>query len=201
MENLSSLIVFLGELASTYPSFADEIEIQKNGYSKNDINQIKNDLPNIPEDFLETLCKIKIDRVSIGVFELSPIINGVSDFKNYLSNVNRDPLNPFLGFFSKNSLIEIGRVEANLLCIGVAKSKYEGNVFLIDITSSDIIALKKLADSYEEVLVLAGNLLEICIKFEDCEQLALEEFNARLKRMSIIDEVRSNWIELLEENI
>lgn len=199
ISNLDELKKYTEEVAARFPVIASEIKLCSPGYSEDQVVELSRVVPELPPSYLNVASQVKLVGVSIGQFSLWPVPYGKKDFTTSLTEANKDYSNPFLDFYSTNGLVEVACLEANKICLGSVAVQSEGQVFLVDISSDPNPVIHKLADNFEQLLVLAGNLHEISRSYEDDEDSGINEFASRLKKFGLDSSSISIWNELLEE--
>lgn len=199
ISNLDELKKYTEEVAARFPVIASEIMLCSPGYSEEQIVELGRVVPELPPSYLNVASQVKLVGVSIGQFALWPVPYGKKDFTTGLTEANKDDSNPFLDFYSTNALVEVACLEANKVCLGSVAAQSEGQVFLVDISSGPNPVIHKLADNFEQLLLLAGNLHEISMSYENDENSGINEFASRLKSFGLDSSSISIWNELLEE--
>jgi len=199
INNLDELKLYTEEVATKFPAIASEIKLCSPGCSKEQLATLKQEVPQLPQEYLDIANQVQLVAVSIGQLSLWPVPYGKRDFLLSLIEANTDSSNPYLDFYNSNNLVEVARLEANLICLGKIATENEGQVFLVDISSGENLAIEKLADNFEQLLVLAGNLHQISMFYEEDEDSGVSEFTFRLNRLGLDRDCASIWHGLLEE--
>ncbi len=199
ISNLDELKRYTEKVAAKFPEIASEIKLCSPGCSEEQLIELSREVPELPSNYLDVAKQVQLVGVSIGQLALWPVPYGKKDFLASLTEANNDSSNPYLGFYSSNDLVEVARLEANIICLGRKSAENEGQAFLIDISSGLDPVIQKLADGFEQLLVIAGNLHDISMSYEDDEDSGISEFASRLNKLGVESSCASIWNELLEE--
>lgn len=199
ISNLDGLIKYSESVAAKFPVIASEIRLCSPGYSDDLLVDVGNKVPYLPDSYFSVVKQIKIVGVSIGQLNLWPVPYGKKNFVASLVEANTNSDNPYLKFYDDNDLVEVARLEANIVCLGRKGSQISGQVYLVDISSGPNPVLQKLANSYEQLLIVAGNLHDISMTYEDDEDAGVSEFQSRLTQLCVDEDNANIWNELLED--
>lgn len=199
ISNLDGLIKYSENMAAKFPVIASEIRLCSPGYSDDLLVEVGNKVPYLPDSYFSVVKQIQIVGVSIGQLNLWPVPYGKKDFVASLIEANTSSDNPYLKFYDDNNLVEVARFEANIVCLGRKGSHISDQVYLVDISSGPNPVLQKLANSYEQLLIVAGNLHDISMNYEDDEDAGVSEFQSRLTQLSVDKDSANIWNELLKE--
>jgi hypothetical protein len=199
ISNLDELIKYSENVAAKFPVIASEIRLCSPGYSDDLLAEVGNEVPYLPDSYFSVVKKIQIVGVSIGQLNLWPVPYGKKDFVASLVEANTSSDNPYLQFYKENSLVEVARLEANIVCLGRKGAQISDQVYLVDICSGPNPVLQKLANSYEQLLIVAGNLHDISMTYEDDEDAGVSKFQSRLTQLGVEVDSANIWNELLEE--
>ena len=199
ISNLDGLIKYSENMAAKFPVIASEIRLCSPGYSDDLLVEVGNKVPYLPDSYFSVVKQIQIVGVSIGQLNLWPVPYGKKDFVASLIEANTSSDNPYLKFYDDNNLVEVARFEANIVCLGRKGSHISDQVYLVGISSGPNPVLQKLANSYEQLLIVAGNLHDISMNYEDDEDAGVSEFQSRLTQLSVDKDSANIWNELLKE--
>lgn len=199
INNLEELKEYSEKIASKFPSLASTIRLAAPGYPEIFLKNLSREPIYLPDNYIRVLGLFKLAGVSIGQFNLWPVPFGKDDLIQSLVDANKDTRNPYLGFYEDNSFVEVARLEANIICLSRKGSSSEGEVYLVDISAGPKPIAQKLASSYESFLLLAGNLHDVSMSYEDDEDSGVEEFTSRLSALGVTGSAAYLWNELLEE--
>jgi len=198
INNINDLVDYSKKKAEIAPSRRDELEITVPGCNEAHIKRIKKEFPLMPESYLEQIKLITIYEKCVGQFNLSP--TGGNDLCDSLQYANSIDNNAFSSLFEEHKLIEVGSVEADIVCIGRSDSPNSGYIYLIDIESSNVPVVEQLAVSFEQFLIAAGNFAEVTFSVNDLDEAEADLIN-RLKLIGLNEEKYSGWKKLLIQNI
>ncbi|WP_027709949.1 hypothetical protein [Zooshikella ganghwensis] len=197
--NLDELVSFLENIAAKFPIIASEIKLCSPGYSDEILVKLRQKAPYLPDSYFDVIKKVKIAGISIGQLNLWPVPYGKKDFVTSIIEANTSSDNPFLDFYRDKNLVEVARLEANIICLSSKSSKTSGYAYLVDISSGPNLILKMLANSFEQLLIIAGNLYDISLSYENNEEVGMNEFKTRLAQLGVDSNTSATWQELLEE--
>lgn len=159
---LNDLIAYTHTQASVAPAtVADELRITRPGCTENELRCLSKALPGIPESYLSVIGSMNINGVVIGYFELTPgrgvtinIVEKLSRFNDMshgLPNISTHRDGAYL----------IAKLEADPIGIIYRANRFEvGQVVLYEHDRPEALP-GVLADSFEQFLLIAGNLDEI----------------------------------------
>lgn len=199
ISNLNELVKYSAKVAGKFPVIASEIKLCTPGYSDAVFAKISAEVPYLPDSYFDVVKQIQVVGVSIGQLNLWPVPYGKKDFVASIVEANTSSDNPYLKFYSDNNLVEVARLEANIVCLGQKHSQICGNAYLVDISSGPTPTFLKLANSYEQLIICAGNLHDTSTTYEDDEDAGMIEFQMRLNRLGVDDRSANVWKNLLEE--
>lgn len=201
ISNIDGLIKYSENMAAKFPVIASEIRLCSPGYSDYLLVDLGNKVPYLPDSYFSVVKHIQIVGVSIGQLNLWPVPYGKKDFVASLLEANTSSDNPYLKFYDDNNLVEVARLEANIVCLGRKGSQICDQVYLVDISSGPNPVLHKLANSYEQLLIIAGNLHDISMTYENDEDVGVSEFQSRLTQLGVDKDSTNMWKEMLEESL
>ncbi|WP_221274641.1 hypothetical protein [Thaumasiovibrio subtropicus] len=201
INNIDELKLYTDVEAAKFPTIASHIRLGSSNYSEEQIAELSRRIPELPLCYIRVVRQVELTGVSIGQFALWPVTYGSGDLLTCLTKANESCSNPFLGFYSNNYLVEVACCEANTVCIGSAAGRNEGQVFLVDISSGPNPVFLKLAENFEQFLILAGNLHDISMSYQENENSGLIEFSSRLEKFELDSSSVSTWIRMLEEEL
>lgn len=199
INDLDGLIQYSERVAARYSAISSEIKLCSPGCSKSYLSTLRENGLFFPEDYLVLLERVQVLGVSIGQLNLWPVPYGRQELLSALMDANSNPKNPWLEFYKDNEIVEVARWEANIICVGRKDSNGEGKVYLLDISSGPKLSLRSLADSFEQMMVVAGNLHEISMDSEAEPESGIQEFSLRLATLGIKADASALWLELLNE--
>lgn len=203
IKNLNDLIMFTTSLAQDYSSkLASQIKLESPGRQEKEINQLLKNLPFIPDNYLSLIKQVNLLGVSIGYFNLWPASFTKESLTDSIILANTDSSNPFLDYYQEKKLIEVASYEADKICLIKRNSpnNKEGKVFLIDITSTPNISETEIADSFLQLLLLAGNLGEVNRLYPDSLQKGIIEFKIRMEKLNVPKNIQEQWLKFFQNN-
>jgi hypothetical protein len=196
---LSDLQNYTRELAQKIPALREEIILESPGCSVSECERAKENLPEISDNYLSCIQRLDLKGKAIGLFRLSPGTrrrqgrNLVDD----LLETNTSDSNPLKSLLQRDSLTQVAAWEADPICVAGTGSAYaEGKVLLVDnFSTKPGFEVKPLADSFETLLLLAGNLDAIRDKYSGTgnSAAALQEFNTCLREFGVRNEATPSW--------
>ncbi|GFM70308.1 hypothetical protein PSCICL_13000 [Pseudomonas cichorii] len=201
INNLCELVAYSEQVAQKFPSIAAEIKLCEPGISDSALATLVKGVPSLPDDYLNVIKQIKVFGVSIGRLNLWPVPFDRSDLVVSLLEVNGSSSNPWLGFYDSNNVVEVARIESNIICLGRKPGEHEGVAYFFDVSSGPDVVLKKVANSFEQLVVIAGNMHDVVLNFEDDEDNGRKEFMSRLRKFGVDKDVSVVWSTLLDEEL
>ncbi|GFM58479.1 hypothetical protein PSCICF_46570 [Pseudomonas cichorii] len=201
INDLGELVAYSEQMALKFPTIAAEIRLCKPGISNRALVHLIEGVPYLPESYLSVIREVRIFGVSIGRLNLWPVSFDKDDLVMSLIEVNGSVSNPWLDFYNANSVVEVARIGANIICLGRKFGGDEGGVYFFDVSSGPAVALKKVADSFEQLLVVAGNMHDVVMSCEGRENNGRKELMSRLRRIGVDDELFGVWSSLLGEEL
>lgn len=199
INDLDGLIKYSEKMAAKFPVIASEIKLCSPGCSRNYLSALRADGQYFPDDYLVLLERVQVLGVSIGQLNLWPVPYGRRELLSVLIEANRSPENPWLKFYDDNEIVEVGRWEANIICLGRKGSGDKGKVYFLDINSGLKLNLRPMADSFEQLMILAGNMHEVSMDYEAEPESGVQEFSLRLVKLGVKTDASALWLELLNE--
>ncbi|WP_339453360.1 SMI1/KNR4 family protein [Pseudomonas sp. JAI120] len=199
INDLGGLIKYSEKIAARFSVIASEIKLCSPGYSKNYLSSLREDGQHFPDDYLVLLERVQVLGVSIGQLNLWPVPYGRRELSSVLIEANRSPENPWLTFYNDNEIVEVARWEANIICLGRKDSSNNGKVYFLDISSGHKLSLRPMADSFEQLIIVASNLHEVSIDYEEEPESGVQAFSLRLVTLGIKADSSALWLELLNE--
>lgn len=199
INDLDGLIKYSEKMATRFSVIASEIKLCSPGCSKNYLSALREDGQYFPDDYLELLERVQVLGISIGQLNLWPVPYGRRELSSVLIEANKSPENPWLKFYDDNEIIEVARWEANIICLGRKGSSDRGKVYFLDISSGLKLSLRPMADSFEQLMILAGNMHEVSMDYEAEPESGVQEFSLRLVTLGVKTDASALWLELLNE--
>lgn len=176
--SLDELVAYTQTLGEALPELREAIVLRRPGCSQAAASLLAQRLPGIPHSYLTVARVINIDGVSIGYFQLSPSAYGGRDIAEKVIACNESAMNPLMKRHQKFGVYQVASWEADPICVAHAHGLFEmGQVVKYNIgnpTSEPIV----LAEDFEQLLLLAGNLDSIRNKHSEIDDptQALNEF-------------------------
>lgn len=199
IKNVDDLKIFSEQVAQRFPIIANEIRIFSPGCSGDEVDRLKNELPNIPDSYLGVAKDIHLAGVSIGPLALWPRMFGVY-LVDALIAANRDISNPHLNVYRSNRLIEVARWEANPVCLAdVSHGEQVGRVYLINVASGITPSVISVANNFSDLLLVAANACSVGFDYESEPVAGLEEFKRRLSAFGLVEHEREFWLRVTAE--
>ncbi len=199
INNLDELIQYSEKMAVRFSVISSEIKLCSPGCSESYLSALRARAHYFPDDYLALLGRVNLLGVSMGQLNLWPVPYGRHDVLSSLVEANRSPENPWLRFYDDNAVIEVARWEANIICLGRRNTRDPGSVYFFDIRSGPNRCLRPMADSFEQLMVVAGNLHEVAMEYEAEPESGVKDFSSRLVALGINARASTLWLELLDE--
>jgi hypothetical protein len=173
LNSLTELEAWTRKLGEQVPALAHEIVLSDGGLSSDDLKSVEKALNvRLPESYGRVACAKGLYGVSIGYFGLWPTFDSGEDLRRSLIRANTEG--------ACADLVWVARQEANPICIRTAGNADEGAVFRIDRMSSPEPRCDRIADSFEQFLLLAGNLQLLTTEPVESATDAMKEVCRRL---------------------
>ena len=198
IRNLKELIGYLDVKARSFPVIASEIRLLSPGLTKGEIEELTSVFPDLPDSYFEVLKKVKVENISIGYFNISPGGSNKFNFVERLSRLNSGFDNPFLDHMKVENIIEVASLEADPICVGCRNTNKGGKVYIYDHTELNNFEIKLIANSFEEMLILAGNISEVKMSFKDNMEAGVNELTRRIKEFNVPKECEEFWASQIE---
>ncbi len=201
ISSLNDLMDYSERYAAKRPTRASRVKLSAPGYPEDVLAELCKKLPYLPESYLKVVRRFQVMGKSIGYFNLwsGSILN--KNFVNCVVKANTDSDNPFLNFYDDNLVFEVGSHDPDIVCLGRKNSPICGQAYLLDFESSEDPILRRLAISYEQMLILAGNLHETHVSYRNDKDVGFNEFLSRLSKLEVDDDIANLWSDLLKELI
>ena len=188
IRNLDELIRYSEQVANSLPLIANKVRIVRIGSQPGIIATLTQVLPRLPESYLSVVESIAIDGISIGYFELTPSASHTMSLVEKLQIYNDPTFTPMFEYYQKHGVYQVASWEADPICIVHTDGKFKvGQVVKYNI-DTPALAPMVLADNFEQLMLIAGNLQEISDKCDEFEK-ALNEFKTYLD--SLLDGCRN----------
>jgi hypothetical protein len=178
------------------PLIAKRVHIRRPGCPPDVISALRGTFPGLPESYLSVAESLAIDGISIGYFNLTPSLSRDKSLPEQLRAFNDPTIRPMAEPFVQHGVYGVASLESDPVCVAHADGTFKvGQV----VKYSDVMPGAPpvvLADSFEQLLLIAGNLQEIRGKREEPAQ-ALREFREYLTPLVAgrQDGMESAWIE------
>lgn len=196
IKTLNDLVRYTKQKSARIPVIAEEIELKE--LSPNSLSFVAsgNVISSLPLNYVQVANKLSLKGVSIGTLRLYPYSKKSSSLQESIVDVNTQVANPYIDFYVEHDLVEVANLEADIVCIRRANSLDEGTVFLISTSAGLKQQPRELASSFEELLILRGNMDDVLDQFNDVDAQVLE-FRKRLKELGVRKDLQEVWMELL----
>ena len=173
------------------------------GCSKEDIEQLNEVLPGMPDSYTSIIEKVNLNGISVGFFEVSP-----SSFQpqGMLANIIEGNKGEYLlhEYAKEYELYLVATISDYGVFVAKRKSPFkEGGIILIDeeilfdINHPRDCDIQQLAKNFEQFLIVAGNLNQIHREINEdnsnWEEKKLE-FIERLKTLGVSEEYHEAWL-------
>lgn len=172
------------------------------GCSKEEIEKLKKELPDIPDSYTIWVEKVNLNGIDVGYFGVSPFSFNPEGMVANLIEGNKEGV-LFWEQAREYHLYSIATLDGIGVFVATASSPYkEGEIIIID---ESIYAdknnperwIEKLAKDFEQFLIVAGNLNQIHreIKEDDSNrEQKKQEFLACLKTLGVAEEYHAAWL-------
>lgn len=155
--NIQELAEFTRRLGDKIPHLRDGIALKQPGYSQEAINGTAAKFPEMPESYWSLVRTLKLDGVAIGFFQLSPQAYEGVNLLEKLSRCNTST-NPFHNTNQHYGLYQVASWEADPICVAFRDGPFKkGQIVKYNVGNPNALP-DVLADSFEQFLLLAGNL-------------------------------------------
>jgi hypothetical protein len=185
--SIQELVDFFEAQAVADPELSDELRIEQPGIGQADQARLRAALPLLPDSYLEVAIRISLSGRSIGYIRLTP--PGGGGIVSVLIEANQSSANPFLDRLKEEQVIEVGSVEGDPLVVAPGV----GEVYLL-IHDDPGMPLRPIASSFENLVLLAGNLEQAMFSHEEPNE-ALEEFEKVLTLLEQKPAAQEWWSE------
>jgi hypothetical protein len=206
ISNIRDLIIFSRKSADEvgYPlpksedpvwSEYDSCTIYENE-APNIIERLQKAFPNLPESYVSFIKKYEVRGVSIGRWELSVCSSKKEDFVEEMLEWN-DPENIRSSIARKHDLYYWGSDGGDEYFVAGKESDFnEGEILAIDHEEyfDEEVSIRKMAESYEQFLIICGNLYQVSRDESLDEEEKIEEMKIRLKTLELEGEYVKSWI-------
>jgi len=190
IQSLQELIEFFEAQAVAEPELADDLRLDRPGLGDADEARLRAELPLLPDSYFEVARRVDLSGKSIGYIRLTPPNRG--DVVSALIDANKTPANPFLDRLRSEQVTEVGSVEGDPLVLGPA-----GDEVRLLIHDRPALSLRRVASSFEILVLLAGNLEQAMLSSEELSE-AGSEFEKVITSLEPNPEAREWWSEYSE---
>jgi len=197
INNLNDLVAYTNGLAKKAPQIADEIAIKREGVSEDSPDALARGIA-LPPLYVRCIREVGVFGVSLGYFALWPTFNRSGNLIESLLKANSGSTSGEL-VARNESLLIVGRQEANLICVGSSESKLPDVVILLDVMSSPTVVSTNIAENFEVFLLLAGNLHAISFSHRESAPNALSEMDRCCTHFNCTDEQSTFWKHAITE--
>jgi hypothetical protein len=173
--------------AEDVSELSDEFVLGGPGLPPSEIEQLRKDLPGLPDSYIACLARFDLAKVGIGYFGLAPTPRAKRDVGERLRLANSDA-NPFADLLREADLYEVASFEGDPVTVRAAGSTRPGEVVWIDTTKRPDLVARPLAPDFETFLILAGRLYDAG---DDGE--AVDGFFARLGDFDVPSAATDAW--------
>lgn len=171
------------------------------GCSQETIEKLKKILPTIPDSYIKVIEKINLNGVSVGYFQTSPYsFNSDGMVANLIEGNQGEVI--FHEYMNKYKLYSIATTSDFGIFVATFESPFkEGEIITIDeeIYAEEYNPQKwifKIANDFEQFLIIAGNLNQIHREIKEDEsnyEEKTQEFFERLKILKVPEEYHQSW--------
>jgi hypothetical protein len=171
------------------------------GCSKQRVNELKKQLPGIPDSYTKWVEAINLNGITVGYFQVSPSSYNDVDMVENIIKGNKDFI--FEEYIKKYHLYSVATIDGYGVFVATADSPFkEGEIIIIDIeiygeTENLERWIYKLAQDFEQFLITAGNLNQIHREINKDNSNGEEkkkEFLERLKTLGVAEEYWNSWM-------
>jgi hypothetical protein len=198
IDSLDALIQYTERVAQASPLIARRVQITRPGCEPDTIAVLRKAFPGLPDSYTSVLESIAIDGISIGYFNLTPGRSRAS-LVDELRAHNDPTITPMAEVYRQCGVYQVASFEADPICVAHREGPFEiGQIVKYD----DVLPTKMpvvLADSFEQLLLIAGNLQEIRGNHKEPSQ-AIREFGRYLAPMVAgrQDGVEAAWMQVAD---
>ncbi|MDB5339641.1 MAG: hypothetical protein JWN70_5260 [Planctomycetaceae bacterium] len=154
--NFDELIAYTTRLGDTMPALYHSVVLKRPGCSLQELERIVTSFPNMPESYLQVAGDIALVGIAIGYFQLAPNSSQGDTLCDKLQDCNRNA--GMKGRFQFDSVYQIGTWDADPICVAHQAKRYApGQIVKYNAGNPNQDAVV-LAETYEQFLLLAGNL-------------------------------------------
>jgi hypothetical protein len=184
--SIDELAAFTRTLADKLPELRDSIVLQQPGYPQDALDFLSSELPGIPQSYLSVVKSFRLDGIAIGYFQLSPQSFDGNNLIEKLIACNKSGANPFAERHQQHGVYQVASWEADPICVVYKDGPYKkGQIVKYSVenpTARPIV----LADTFEQFLVLAGNLDAIRDSYSESDDssVGLSEFRMCLAQLA-----------------
>ena len=180
IRNLDDLIGYTRKLGDKLPALRDSIVLERPGCTLEVANEIGEALPGIPESYLDVAKAIRLVGIAIGYFQLAPNSYNGTDLLEKLVDCNSTTA--MRSRFDDDGVFQVASWEADPIAVVHRSGRHAvGEVLKYNAGNPEQDAAA-LANSFEQFLLLAGNLDAVRDKYADVDDPSegIPEFEACL---------------------
>jgi hypothetical protein len=191
IETMDDLVAYLEQAAADDPVLGEDAVLRSPGCSERELERLATLLPGMPETYLACLRTYALAGITIGYFALSPHARDGQDVVDALVDQN-DPTTVVSGEVATRNRFIVAAFESDWLCVAGRDGESPGRVWRIDLGSGPEPSFSPVAESFADVLILAGRLDEMAGAGAE-GQLPILEFLDSLQPLGLTDEEIGNW--------
>lgn len=197
IRSIIDLEKYTQKIADQYPEDADEIILKSPGISKEEEQIILKNIPKISTVYLDCAKRLNLMGVKFGYFFLWPAPKTEFNLSKIIIDANSDK-NPYKRILMENGLAQVALWEADPIVVANTDSKYgEDRVFKIN-TGSPKLNLQNLANNFEDLLIIIGNLDETTLTSDKADEEAVSEFLEKVKYLIKDEDTLNTWRSIAE---
>jgi len=196
IDSLDDLVRYSEEVAKASPLISKKVQIVRPGCQPEVVAALRQLLPGLPESYLSVAESIAIDGIVIGYFNLTPGLPRARITEKL--RVSNDPvMAPMAERFRQHGVYQVASWEADPICVTHTAGMFEIGQLVMYNVGMPAEPPVVLADSFEQLLLIAGNLQEIGDKYDEPAR-ALGEFRAYLAPLVAgrKDDMESTWTQI-----
>lgn len=175
-------------------SEGDDLRLRRGGLSDSDQRRLQRSVPGLPDSYLELASKYQLMGFELCWTRMHP---GIADpgatLVEDLEAATNEELWPVAEVFGRFGVRQVASMEADPLCV-VREGRGLPEIVWINHEAPDLTPLR-IAQSMEQLLVIAANLLQLAFSVDDgnSDAAAMAELDNRLASLNLDSQCRANW--------
>lgn len=195
IRTLDDLIALSEACAEDTPFDRDRLLIRRGGCTEEEIARLREELPDIPDSYLNIVRKVNLHEIVVGFFALSPEAFRATNLTDSLIAANNPEDYPMMNWLRRDRAYHVASWEADPIGVAYERTRFSpGQIIVYNCGNPDEPA-QLLADTFLQFLLLVGNLYELVrakLAGEN-DRVVYEEFMRRVWACPVAERFAMTW--------